>query len=162
MTKLYVSPFSLLFCIGFIQGIFQVGYLFWIYITFEVNGNIIIHKTCFDNFNMFFYELSHNKLLIGAYILKILLFFCISLFQILTNYYLTPTVLFLSNYLTLFVSWVIGKFNSSFEQDDVYTLIASIIEIVGSLVYNEIIIFHFWRLDTDTKKEILKREEKED
>ena len=54
MTKLYVSPFSLLFCIGFIQGIFQVGYLLWIYITFEVNGNIIIHKTCFDNFNMFF------------------------------------------------------------------------------------------------------------
>ena len=111
---------------------------------------------------MFFYELSHNKLLIGAYILKILLYFCISLFQILTNYYLTPTVLFLSNYLTLFVSWVIGKFNSSFEQDDVYTLIASIIEIVGSLVYNEIIIFHFWGLDTETKKEILKREEKED
>ena len=29
-------------------------------------------------------------------------------------------------------------------------------------MYNEIIIFHFWGLDTDTKKEILKREEKED
>ena len=163
MTKLYVSPFFLLFTIGLIQGVFQIGYLIWIYMTFENNGNIVISKYKFDNFDLFFYELSQNKKLIFVHILNILVYFFISLFQILTNYYLTPTVLFLSNYLSLIVTWTIGKINSpSFSKNDIYVLIASICEIVGSLVYNEIIIFHFWGLDKDTKKEILKREEKED
>ena len=77
----------------------------------------------------------------------------------LTKKYLTPTHRSLSDTLTAFVSWIILIIvpgNTEWARNAM-NIPGYLLIFVGCLVFSEIIILHFCKLDRDTKEQITKR-----
>lgn len=82
----------------------------------------------------------------------------LNIFLMLTKSYFTPTHRNVSDTMNSFFAWVINIiFYVSFEKNDWLYLFGYIIIMIGCLIFNEIIICHFFKLAEDTKEEIIKR-----
>ena len=148
------SPFLLLFVIGIISTLLTLfGYIIYSYSTvgdmtyisnlFHCRSDMYV---CFGNF----YDYIIYYFLINA-VLQILIF--------LVCYYFSPEVFAISDIISPFLSFI---YNSFKKQDDVIprlvvNSLGYIIIIIGSFIYNEIIVCNFWGLNENTWKAIMKK-----
>ena len=68
----------------------------------------------------------------------------------ITIFYFNPTMVGVSDYLSVFIEGIIRKLNWT-------NYIGYLLIIFGIFIYNELIIFNFWNLEFHTKKYIIKR-----
>ena len=152
-TRSY-SPFLLLFVIGIISTLLTVfGYMIYSYVTvgdltyisnlFHCRPDMYV---CFGNF----YKNIICYFLINA-VLQILIF--------LVCYYFSPEVFAISDIISPFLSFIYSSIDK--KDNNVTRLVINslgyIIIIIGSFIYNEIIVCNFWGLNNNTWKAIMKK-----
>ena len=149
------SPFLLLFIIGIISTVATVvGYLILSYIR-ERNINYVSNifhcrsdmYVCFGNL----YDHIIGYFLMNA-VLQILIF--------LVCYYFSPEVFAISDIISPFLSWITGVIEKRDNLNvikSIFDCIGYIIIIIGSFIYNEIIVCNFWGLNQNTWKAIVKK-----
>lgn len=98
---------------------------------------------------------------LGFYVLYFLLCFLYDFLAIITKYYFEPTVMSVA-YSFSVIGWKLILLST--KKVDAYIelmifIIGGIFALFGCLVYNEIIILKFCKLERDTKKEIIRRSE---
>ena len=149
------SPFLLLFIIGIISTVATVvGFLILSYIR-ERNINYVSNifhcrpdmYVCFGNL----YDHIIGYFLMNA-VLQILIF--------LVCYYFSPEVFAISDIISPFLSWITGVIEKRDNLNvikSIFDCIGYIIIIIGSFIYNEIIVCNFWGLNKNTWKAIVKK-----
>ena len=149
------SPFLLLFIIGIISTVATVvGFLILSYIR-ERNINYVSNifhcrsdmYVCFGNL----YDHIIGYFLMNA-VLQILIF--------LVCYYFSPEVFAISDIISPFLSWITGVIEKRDNLNvikSIFDCIGYIIIIIGSFIYNEIIVCNFWGLNQNTWKAIVKK-----
>ena len=147
----YISPYLLLLYVGsFSIVLLLVGYIIYSLITRKDLSFII---ECFDfskvesGLKLFFYFL-------GIFIFGSLL----QTFSVLVIYYFSPTLLMVTDIISPMISWII----QCIEEGQVIRIIiiksfGYSLVLIGSLIYNEIIICNFFGFNKYTKKYIVKR-----
>ena len=149
------SPFLLLFIIGIISTVATVvGFLILSYIrerNINYVSNIFHCRTdmyvCFGNL----YDHIIGYFLMNA-VLQILIF--------LVCYYFSPEVFAISDIISPFLSWITGVIEKRDNLNvikSIFDCIGYIIIIIGSFIYNEIIVCNFWGLNQNTWKAIVKK-----
>lgn len=173
LTKLlfersFISPYSFLLYDGILCIFFP-----FILISFK---SIYLGKEYFiDNLRgllLFFHDF---KIIIRFFCL-ILFSFCYYLMNTLTLFFFTPTLLISTDILSPFFRWVIDLIVMPIFNKDLYKIITEnenlllvvvfkligfIIIIIAALVYNEILILHFFKFDKNIEINIKKRGDKE-
>ena len=163
MEKEYISPFGLLFY----EGLFGILFLFILFcISFCIpaywHEADTIGQCILEIFSFFFVE---QPLLILYLFLFILVSVGYNLFIVLTNYYFSPSHINVSDTLSSIITWiltVITNQSTNFTSNWYYVskIFGFILIFLGSLTYNEIIICHIYKLDENTKKQIIERAKK--
>lgn len=161
MEKEHISPYGLLFLEGLI-GLIIIVCLFcfsFIIPSFLNNENNTIGKCIIEIFKFIFVGQSY---LILYFFLIIFASVGYNLFIVLTNYYFSPSHINVSDTLSLITIWilmVITNKKNTITSNWFYAskIFGFIIIFLGGLIYNEIIICHFYKLDEYTKKEIIER-----
>ena len=151
----YISPYLILLYIGFFSiAILIVGYTIYSLIT---RKNLSFFLECFD-----FSKVDNGLILfffLGTFIFGSLL----QTFSFLVIYYFSPTLLmvtdFISPMISLIIKYIIDK--SENLSTIVIKSLGYFIVIIGSLIYNEIIICNFCDFNKNTKKFLNKRENEE-
>ena len=140
LDKYYVSPFFILLLEGIIGIIFD-----FIIISFLINSNYI-KIIDIKNFFILIYKSGNIFWVIFYFIFAGITEMCI----IITNFYFTPTMIGVSDFITIFLVGVLSNIHLNL-------YIGIIIIIIGCLIYNELIIFKFCNLERHTKKYIISR-----
>lgn len=141
LEKFYVSPFFILL----IEGIF--GLLIDIIITFIL---IQFNKFQIEEFKNFLNILSENKLNYFYIIINSIFEGITQTLIIITNFYFTPTMIGISDYLSVFFEGILYHVYVDY-------YIGYFIIIIGCLIYNELIILKFCDFEIYTKKYIINR-----
>ena len=152
----YISPYLLLLFVGFFSiAIIFVGYTIYSLIT---RKDLSFFYECFD-----FSEV-HSGLIILFYFLGTFIFgSLLQTFSVLVIYYFSPTLLMVTDIISPMISWII-KIITEIKPELSTIIINSLgyfVVLIGSLIYNEIIICNFCGFNTNTKKFFNKRENEE-
>lgn len=163
MEKEYVNPSNLLFYIG------TCGMVIYAFL-FTAVGLLTCPKQLdfLCKYNRFTNNSIENILEIMTEVFKrpfILLMMIVTvcvgtgylIFFLLTLFYFSPTHRCLSDILNSFIFWIYTNITGTYDKMFGATLTGYLLIFFGSLVYNEIIILHFWGLDYNTKKDIYRR-----
>ena len=147
----YYSPFLLLLLIGFFSTILTIlGYIIF---SLADKGDLRYITNIFNCS-------SDNYVCFGNYYFKIIMYFLINaLLQVLiflVCYYFSPEVFAISDIISPYLSFLlkVGESNVTNAIDIIFTSIGYIIVILGSFIYNEIIVCNFWGLNENTWKAI--------
>ena len=152
--KYRMSPYEMLLY----EGLF--GFLSVMILSIYVNyGDANEYNIINDLIDLY---QTYKKQLIFFCLLYIIVSFCVNLFAILTIYYFSPTTESVSNSLSSMLFWIVNKFVDKREINNKYTdsfipFIGYCILCIGSLMYNEIVIFYCFGLEENTKKEVSRR-----
>ena len=159
IDKKFISPFLLLFlqgCFGFFYCLISYGIAQFIRCPSGINyckeGEIFEKILAFN----IVFENSNNILFLSILFVSSI---GLNVFLMLTKKYFTPTHRSLSDTLTAFVSWIILIIvpgNTEWARNAM-NIPGYLLIFVGCLVFSEIIILHFCKLDRDTKEQITKR-----
>ena len=149
------SPFLLLFLIGIFSTIMSlVGYLIYSKIRY---GDLTIISNMFHCRDDMYVCFEH-------YYVKIIMYFIINaILQVLiflVCYYFSPEVFAISDIISPFLSWITGVIEKRDNLNvikSIFDCIGYIIIIIGSFIYNEIIVCNFWGLNQNTWKAIVKK-----
>ena len=147
----YISPYLLLLYVGFFSIAFLlVGYVIY---SLIIRKDLSFISECFDfsevdnGLKLFFYFL-------GTFIFATLL----QTFSVLVIYYFSPTLFMVTDIISPMISYIIQCIE---ERQEIRIIIINIlgyfIVLIGSLIYNEIIICNFFGFNKYTKKYIVKR-----
>ena len=151
MNVFYNSPYFMMSIIGVICSTSLIIFdLFAFFLNRDISGIIIgFQKNIINVVNVL------------EFILDIAIKFIWNLGIWLTIYYFSPCHYFISGYISDYINYIIIASNSS---DDFYSsinisifTIAYLINFFCCLVFNEVIILNFWKLDFNTKKRIRER-----
>ena len=151
MNVFYNSPYFMMSIIGVICSTSLIIFdLFAFFLNRDISGIIIgFQKNIINVVNVL------------EFILDIAIKFIWNLGIWLTIYYFSPCHYFISGYISDYINYIIIASNSS---DDFYSsinisifTIAYLINFFCCLVFNEVIILNFWKLDYNTKKRIRER-----
>ena len=155
LTVFYIAPYNLMVIIGIITSIILLIYDIIAYSIVgeknqKIHGIIVGFK---NNLNLSF---------IIIFIFDILLYFLTNIGIWLTIYYFTPFHFIISESISEYIFYTFDYMRNKglfYEKRDIilYCFIY-IINLFFSLVFNEIIILNFWRLNYNTEKYIKKRE----
>ena len=151
----YISPYLLLLYIGlFSILILFVGFTIY---SLLVRKDLSFFSESFDfskvdsGLELFFYFL-------GTFIFGSLL----QTFTVLVIYYFSPTLLMVTDIISPMLLWIVLSIEDMPELSTiVIKSLGYFIVLIGSLIYNEIIIFNFCDLNTNTKKYLEKRQNEE-
>lgn len=157
MVSMFINPLCLLFFEGLI-GTITLGIFFIVSSFYECDSASLFCEDAIKAFQQMF-----SSWQIAIYFL--FYFICClfyNLFYLLTKYWFSPTLMVVSDCLSVLL-WVIISFGlkSSLPRLWWLVLIGEIFVSFGCLVYNEIVICYFWGLARNTKKEIRSRSEYE-
>ena len=155
MITFYSSPYFLMFVIGIIDMIALLIFESFIHILdLDIDGIAIGFQNNISSSSKFFIFVSH---IILQWVWNIGIW--------LTIYYLTPCHYFISQYFSEYIYYILKAKDNN---DDFYSLnniilfsIASFINFVCTLIFNEVIILNFCGLDYNTRKRIQQRESKD-
>ena len=152
----YISPYLLLLFVGFFSiAIIFVGYTIYSLIT---RKDLSFFYECFD-----FSEV-HSGLILLFYFLGTFIFgSLLQTFSVLVIYYFSPTLLMVTDIISPMISWII-KIITEIKPELSTIIINSLgyfVVLIGSLIYNEIIICNFCGFNTNTKKFFNKRVSKQ-
>ena len=155
--KYRISPYELLLYEGLFGFVSLTLISFYVYLTCPFNF-------CGKSDKYFFIEdlielfKKHNDMFLFC-ILFILASLLVNFFARLTVYYFSPTTESVSNSLSSMLFWILSRFVQN--DDSIKDYITSYIPfigycflVIGSLLYNEIIIFYPCGLSVNTKKEV--------
>ena len=152
--KKYYSPFLLLLLIGLISTIITiVGYSVF---SLAKNGDmryIINLFNCREDMHVCF----------GNYYFKIIMYFLINaVLQVLIYlvcYYFSPEVFAISDIISPLLTFIYNTFKAQSVNviHTIFTSLGYVIIILGSFIYNEIIVCNFWGLNENTWKAIDKK-----
>lgn len=163
MDKRFISPFRLLFLEGFFSTIIDILIMF-VFSYFPCNDAIINcqHRTQQFTFHTFYDDVINHPFFICIFFFSSIF---IELFITLTNKNFTPAYRPIFDMLPSFLSLFIGIGNTVSNVDASYYLpykiIIYILILISTLIFNEIIILHFWGLSKNIKKNIEERGENE-
>ena len=103
------------------------------------------------------------EIMLSSYLLLKLIFGIIyAISMILTIYYLSPMMLIVADIINIIISSIYETIINKGEKDKlIIYYIGCFILLIGSLIYNEIIILNFCGLNKNTTKYINKRQKKE-
>ena len=151
MNVFYNSPYFMMSIIGVICSTSLIIFdLFAFFLNRDISGIIIgFQKNIINVVNVL------------EFILDIAIKFIWNLGIWLTIYYFSPCHYFISGYISDYINYIIIASNSSDEffssiNITIFT-IAYLINFFCCLVFNEVIILNFWKLDYNTKKRIRER-----
>ena len=155
--KYRISPYELLLYEGLFGFVSLTLISFFVYLTYPFN-------LCGTSDKYFFIEVlielfkNHNDMILFC-ILFILASLLVNFFARLTVYYFSPTTESVSNSLSSMLYWMLSRYLDN--DDSIKDYISSYIPfigycflVIGSLLYNEIIIFYPFGLSVNTKKEV--------
>jgi hypothetical protein len=151
----YILPYLLLLYVGFFAIVMLfVGYAIYSLITRKDFSFII---ECFDfsevenGLKLFFYFL-------GTFIFGSLL----QAFSVLVIFYFSPTLLMVTDIISPMITWIIHSIEESQEiKTTIFRIFGYFVVLIGSLIYNEIVICNFCGFNTYTKKYLDKRQNEE-
>ena len=151
----YISPYLLLLYIGLLSIVMLfVGYIIYSLVT-QKDLSFISKSFDFSNVDsslkLFFYFL-------GIFIFGSLL----QTFTVLVIYYFSPTLLMVTDIISPMLLWIVQAIE---DRPKISTIVIKslgyFVVLFCSLIYNEIIIFNFCDLNTNTKKYLEKRQNEE-
>ena len=147
----YMFPFSCLFYVGIIKLILII--IFNIIYSFYKSKDLSIVTDDFKSL----------EIMLCSYLLLKLIFGIIyAISMILTIYYLSPMMLIVADIINIIISSIYETIINKGEKDKlIIYYIGCFILLIGSLIYNEIIILNFCGLNKNTTKYINKRQKKE-
>jgi len=155
MNIFYQNPYFLLFAIGIINMILLLIFdLFVYFLESDIDGIIIGFKNNVFSVSKFF-----------LFIFDIIIEWIWNIGIRLTIYYLTPCHYFMSQYVSEYIYYLIKAYDSNKEfystNNIIIFSIAFFINIFCCLVFNEVVILNFCKLDYNTAKRIREREFKD-
>lgn len=162
LSQNFISPYKLLFYEGSI-GIFVTFILAFIssYTLEDEHSNIVFLGTIFENLKKVSVEVNENKILILYIMLLLISSLGYSTFSLLTIYYYTPTYIYITENISIvlmdIIELIMDYDTLAFDVSYFMSILGGIFLLIGSLIFNEIITFHFCGLDYNTKEEIEKR-----
>ena len=162
MNKTYLSPYTLLFFEGLILMIISCIILI-IFNNIECKDtyefcNHKVTKHLFE-FKQLIFLLKDNPMLLLNIILYMLVYFLFNVFRIFTIKEFSPIYRTVADCFVFVFIFIISVCNGNFAFDInlIFKAVCHIMIVVSLLVYNEVIIVHFWKLDVNTEVEIKKR-----
>lgn len=162
LSKNFISPYKLLFYQSSIAIVltFIIAFISS-YTLGDENSNIKCLGTIFENFREVSIEINKNKLSILYIILLLISSIGYNTFSLLTIYYYTPTYIYVTEnialFLMIFINLIMNYGSIKFDAYYFISILGGIFLLIGSFIFNEIIILHFWRLNYNIKEEIEKR-----
>ena len=148
MDKLGYSPYMVVFSVGFIFLFFGTGCVF--ILSFTSAGNKI------ESFEVYFDKNDYKEVILHMIYLIVFRFF-INILKILTVYYYSPIHTFASYIVIKMFNLLLNK-HAKYKY---YSLILFVFQILGLLIFLEIIELNFWKLDRNTKRNVERRESEE-
>ena len=155
MDKLYYSPFSVVFSIGFLFLI--VPTIFVILIAVYGNDEKMKERYKFESWSDYFKTHDYKQIIIHVVYLTCFRY-VINILKILTIYYFTPNHTYTSYIVIKLVDHLIKKN----DPNRFFSIILFIFQFLGLLIYLEIIELNFLKLNKNTKRNIEEREMEED
>jgi len=151
----YISPYLLLLYIGFFSIVFLiVGYTIYSLIT---KKDLSFVFECFD-----FSKVDNGLILFFYFLVSFIFASFLQTFSVLVIYYFSPTLLMVTDIISPMITWIIKSIE---ESQDISTIVIKslgyFVVLIGSLIYNEIIICNFCDFNKNTKKFLNKRENEE-
>lgn len=151
----YITPFHVVFY----EGCFGLCFVFFIFLFCLICNNKLLEESFYPCLK----EFIHIDLLnFFLFISFVLLSFGANTTLMLTNFYYSPSHRSISDSIEILIIWIN---NVIFEFPNLLLIIVNFIGFIfiifGVLVYNEILICHFFNLDSQTKVEISLRGESE-
>ena len=155
MDKLYYSPFSVVFAVGFIFIITPT--IFVILISIYGNNEKFKEKYKIESFDDYFKAHDYKKIIIHVVYLTCFRY-VLNILKILTIYYFTPNHIYTTYIVIKLVDYLIKK------EDPIrfFSIILFIFQFLGLLIYLEIIELNFLKLNKNTIRNIKEREIIED
>ena len=155
MNVFYKSPYFTMFWLGLISTIALLIYdAIAYFVNPDVSGIIIGLKDNIDNIGDFF-----------LFVLDLIIEYAWNLGIWLLIYYYTPCHYFISEFISEYFYYLsnVIKENDEFysTKNGILFSICFLLIIIFSLVFNEVIILNFWRLDYNTNKRIYERQKYE-
>ena len=155
MNVFYKSPYFTMFWLGLISTIALLIYdVIAYFVNPDVSGIIIGLKDNIDNIGDFF-----------LFVLDLIIEYAWNLGIWLLIYYYTPCHYFISEFISEYFYYLsnVIKENDEFysTKNGILFSICFLLIIIFSLVFNEVIILNFWRLDYNTNKRIYERQKYE-
>ena len=144
LEKYYVSPFFILLLEGIIGIIID-----FIIISILLNSKFIQFEEIKNFFNLI-YKSGNIFWALFHFIFSALTEMCV----IITNFYFTPTMIGVSDYLSIFIEGFLSNIHLNL-------YIGIIIIIMGCFIYNELIILKCYNLEIHTQKYISSRSSKD-
>ena len=162
LTQSFISPFQLLFYEGSIGIILTfVISLISSYTLGDEYSNIKCLGTIFENFRKIPVEINESKILILYIILLLISSIGYNTFSLLTIYYYTPTYIYVTEdialFLMIFINLIMNYGSIKFDAYYFISILGGIFLLIGSFIFNEIITLHFCGLNYNTKEEIKNR-----
>ena len=148
MDKLGYSPYMVVFSVGFIFLFFGTGCVF--ILSFTSAGNKI------ESFEVYFDKNDYKEVILHMIYLIVFRFF-INILKILTVYYYSPIHTFASYIVIKMFNLLLNK-HAKYKY---YSLILFVFQILGLLIFLEIIELNIWKLDRNTKRNVERRESEE-
>ena len=148
MDKLGYSPYMVVFSVGFIYLFFGTGCVF--ILSFTSAGNKI------ESFEVYFDKNDYKEVILHMIYLIVFRFF-INILKILTVYYYSPIHTFASYIVIKMFNLLLNK-HAKYKY---YSLILFVFQILGLLIFLEIIELNIWKLDRNTKRNVERRESEE-
>ena len=151
MNDYYKTPYFIMFYIGIIDSVLLLIFdTFAYFFNKDISGIIIGFKKNISNIANIF-----------AFILILILEFICFLGIKLTIYYFTPCHYFILEYIWEYINYIKYAINSDEEfystGNVIIFSIAFLIDLFCCLVFNEVLILNFWKLDYNTKQRIQER-----
>ena len=145
MDKLGYSPYIVIFSVGFI---FLFGGTVGVIIVYITNNGKVT-----ESFEDYFAKNDYEDVILHIFYLIVFRFF-INIFKILTVYYFSPIHTFVSYIIIKMFNLLLNK-NAEYKY---YSLILFVFQLLGLLIFLEIIELNFWNFDKNTKGNIEGRE----
>jgi len=147
--KYFLSPYFILLYIGFFSFIIFL----LAFISYYLLNN-------FDEFKENF--INENSISIIYIILDIIFYLILNVLSYLVIYFFSPTLLMVTDIINPIIQWIFSLFKNKITILDVilYSIGYSLV-FFSSLIYNEIIIYNFFGLNSKTKKYLEEKQREE-
>ena len=141
----FISPFKLSLLFGAISiGFVFLGFFIYTLVTYH---DFTYFKECFD------FSKVDNKFVLSLYFIATFIFAtALQFFTLLVIFYFSPILLMVTDIISPMLLWVVNNIKNPQKMPDiVLNPIGYVIVLFASLIYNEIIIFNFCKLNEDIK-----------
>jgi hypothetical protein len=148
----YLSPYFCLFFLGIFSSV--VTAIYYLIYSLIFNGDLSIITNAFN--------LSEIHLSVLFYTLGVLFFgTLLQDFTILVIFYFSPTLLMVTDIISPMLTWIVLGIREESLLNNIFYGIGFLIALIGSLIYNEIIICNFYGFNKNTKKCLEERQRTE-